>query len=423
MVISKFSKKQAEILKFIYSDDYAIVCDGAVRSGKTISMILAFVIWSMDFFDKMNFGICGKTIQATERNVIKELEKIEGLSHYRMTYNQKDKMLTIKCGNKENYYYVFGGKDESSYSVVQGITLGGVFFDEVALQPKSFVEQAIARTLSIENAKLWFNCNPENPDHWFKKEWIDENKDKVKVLHFLMEDNPIMTKDKIEKAEKMYNGVFYDRYIKGLWCRAEGLIYQYFADNKEKFYCKKEDLEKDKDGKYVFSHINIGLDWGGNGSRHALQLTGINKTDLYFLKSKCIDAKGVTPDDMYKQMVEFIEECLLEFGRIDCIYADSAEQTLINGLRARVRIPVKNAIKGEIINRIRATNIMMSIGKLHILKDNCQDLISFFLNAVYDEKKQKDTRLDDGSYNNDIGDASEYSWEAFINLLIKYVGA
>ena len=98
-------------------------------------------------------------------------------------------MLTCRCGDKENYFYLFGGKDESSYALIQGLTLAGVFFDEVALMPQSFVDQAIARTLSYKNAKIWFNCNPESPNHWFYKEWISNKEREYKHLHFLMREN------------------------------------------------------------------------------------------------------------------------------------------------------------------------------------------------------------------------------------------
>ena len=171
MEISKFSNKQAEILKFAYSNEETIVCDGAVRSGKTIVMSLAFVLWAMETFDRTNFAICGKTVTNAERNILKPFQQIEGLP-FALSYKVSTRMLTVKCGKKENYFYLFGGKDESSYALIQGLTLAGVLFDEVALMPQSFVDQAIARTLSYKNAKIWFNCNPESPNHWFYKEWI-----------------------------------------------------------------------------------------------------------------------------------------------------------------------------------------------------------------------------------------------------------
>ena len=160
MKIDKISEKQAKILDFAVSDGLYLICDGAVRSGKTVFMASGFLIWAMEYYDRTNFAICGKTVQSAERNVVKPLQENESLP-YTMSYKVSKKILTVRCGNKENYFYIFGGKDESSYMLIQGITLAGVLFDEVALMPRSFVEQALSRAISYEKPKYWFNCNPE----------------------------------------------------------------------------------------------------------------------------------------------------------------------------------------------------------------------------------------------------------------------
>jgi Terminase-like family. len=183
MQITKLSKKQGQIFKFAFSDKYALICDGAVRSGKTVSMITAFVMWAMENFNNTNFALCGKTVQSAERNLLNPLRQIEGLP-YNFKYKISTRELKVSLADKENTFYIFGGKDESSYALIQGLTLASVFFDEVALMPRSFVEQAIARTLSFDNAKLWFNCNPESPNHWFYNEWILNPKPNTQ--HFIL---------------------------------------------------------------------------------------------------------------------------------------------------------------------------------------------------------------------------------------------
>ena len=227
----QFSKKQGEILKFTLDNNKYLICDGAVRSGKTVVMSMAFVISAMRKYDGCNFAICSKTIATAERNVLKPLLSSDWLQ-YRMSFNSGKKVLTVYKGNKVNYFYLFGGKDESSYTLVQGMTLHGALLDEVALMPKSFVEQVIARTLTIPDAKIWFNCNPSGQLHWFNQEWIiptdNGEKKNAKHLHFLMTDNPIVTEESIEEAAKIYQGVFYKRYILGEWVSAEGLIYDNF---------------------------------------------------------------------------------------------------------------------------------------------------------------------------------------------------
>lgn len=221
--------KWAHLTKF--KNRKAIICDGSVRSGKTVSMILGFVHWAMRFFDGKNFGICGKTISSTERNIILPLLNMPDITdYYSLQYIRgENKQIIIRSGSHTNTFFIFGGKDESSYTLVQGITLSGVLFDEVALMPKSFVDQAVARTLSEPEARYWFNCNPESAEHWFYKEWICNTRQKKALhLHFTMQDNPILSPEQIADAERLYTGVFYNRYIKGLWCVAEGLIYPMF---------------------------------------------------------------------------------------------------------------------------------------------------------------------------------------------------
>ena len=221
--------KWAHLTKF--KNRKAIICDGSVRSGKTVSMILGFVHWAMRFFDGKNFGICGKTISSTERNIILPLLNMPDITdYYSLQYIRgENKRIIIRSGSHTNTFFIFGGKDESSYTLVQGITLSGVLFDEVALMPKSFVDQVVARTLSEPEARYWFNCNPESAEHWFYKEWICNTRQKKALhLHFTMQDNPILSPEQIADAERLYTGVFYNRYIKGLWCVAEGLIYPMF---------------------------------------------------------------------------------------------------------------------------------------------------------------------------------------------------
>ena len=191
-------------------------------------MTIGFMLWSMSSFDGQCFALCGKTIESLRRNVVTLMPRwLEGL--FSVTERRSENRLDISCGGVKNTYYLFGGRDESSYTLVQGITLAGVLFDEVALMPRSFVEQAMARC-SVDGSKFWFNCNPESPSHWFYNEWILKAAGRnVLYLHFTMSDNPSLT-DKIRaRYESMYTGVFYQRYVAGLWVRAEGLVYPMFS--------------------------------------------------------------------------------------------------------------------------------------------------------------------------------------------------
>ena len=211
-----------------YRNRDGIICDGSIRSGKTVSMTLGFFLWSMSRFNGQSFAICGRTIESLRRNVITHVPSwLEGV--LTVKERRSENKLVVTMGNRQNTYYLFGGRDESSYTLIQGITLAGVLFDEVALMPRSFVEQAMARC-SVSGSKFWFNCNPESPQHWFYREWIQQHTARnILYLHFTMADNFSLDAKIKARYEGMYAGVFYDRYIRGLWTVAEGLIYTLFS--------------------------------------------------------------------------------------------------------------------------------------------------------------------------------------------------
>ncbi|HIU48288.1 MAG TPA: PBSX family phage terminase large subunit [Candidatus Avimonoglobus intestinipullorum] len=415
MRIDKLSEKQAQVFRFIESDGYCIICDGAVRSGKTVIMTAAFVIWAMEYFDHTNFAICAKTVQSAERNILRPFLRLGGLP-YTVEYKLSNSLMILRCGGKENYFYFFGGKDESSYMLIQGITLAGVFFDEAALQPRSFVEQAIARTLTFSNAKLWFNCNPEGPDHWFYKEWIAKAAERgVCRIHFLMEDNPVLSEQEIQKAAALFSGVFYERYILGKWVGAEGLIYRNFADEPGTFNIEKEQLP-------AFHTVNIGVDFGGNKSNHAFCAVGITDGGgaVIALRSESIPAADTSVDDIIRLFSEFAAQVERDFGRVSAVFCDSAEQAIINTMRARTKYNIRNSIKNRIIDRIRAENILLSSHRFSLVQGENDALINGLANAVWDADAAGDVRLDNGSSDIDILDAFEYAWEYYIKQIIRY---
>lgn len=214
------------------ADRNGIICDGSVRAGKTVVMSLSFVMWGMEKFADVNFGMSGKTIGSFRRNVITPLKRMLKSRGYKVKDHRALNMIAITYKGVTNYFYIFGGKDEASQDLIQGITLAGMFFDEVALMPESFVSQATARC-SIKGAKFWFNCNPSGPFHWFKLNWLDQlQKKKMVHVHFTMDDNLSLDEDTKERYRSMYSGVFYQRYVLGLWVVAQGIIYDMF--NKDK---------------------------------------------------------------------------------------------------------------------------------------------------------------------------------------------
>lgn len=230
------SQKQKKILAFPYSSYDALICDGAVRSGKTSIMMWAFVRWAMENFSGQRFGVCGRTVDSCTKNIIVPFMAMSfAKERYIIRWRRGDKVMEVRRGAVTNYFEVFGGKDEASYTLIQGRTLAGVLLDEVVLMPRSFVEQALARC-SVDGAKLWFSCNPGSPHHWFYQEWIKRHRERNTLyLHFEMTDNPGLSARTLERYANMYAGIFYDRYVRGLWVAAEGVVYKDFANDTEKY--------------------------------------------------------------------------------------------------------------------------------------------------------------------------------------------
>lgn len=419
-----FSRKQRKVLNWWCRSspvrDYnGIIADGAIRSGKSVAMSLSFVVWAMSEFESCNFAMCGKTIGSFRRNVLFWLKLMLRSRGYSVSEQRTENLVIVRRGSVENYFYVFGGKDERSQDLIQGITLAGVFFDEVALMPESFVNQATGRC-SVDGSKFWFNCNPGSPAHWFKTGWIDKRADKhLLYLHFTMDDNLSLSEAVKERYRSTYTGVFFKRYILGEWKSADGVIYRQFADDPERFIL--DDVPAD----IIIG--TMGLDFGGNGSAHAGCLVGITRgyrsiviLDEYYRK-EVIDPGTLTDD-----VCGFIQRSQAQV-RATSIWCDSAETTLIKGIRTEVfarHIPVevRNARKGEIIDRIRLCDMLMSQGRFFIMR-RCRHTIAALSEAVWDSKSPtRDRRLDDGSTNIDSLDALEYALEPHANRLIEFGG-
>lgn len=381
--------KWAHLTKF--KNRKAIICDGSVRSGKTVSMILGFVHWAMRFFDGKNFGICGKTVSSTERNIITPLLSMVDLTdYYDIAYRRGDSLLTVRSGKKVNRFYVFGGKDESSYTLIQGITLSGVLFDEVALMPKSFVDQAVARTLSEPEARYWFNCNPESSEHWFYKEWICNTRQKQALhLHFTMQDNPILSPKQIADAERLYTGVFYNRYIKGLWCVAEGLIYPQF--DREKHIEQRNNPQ----GEWYIS-----VDYGTLNAFSA-GLWCYDGTTAYRAAEYYYSGRETRKQLTNAQYLQRIQQ-LAGSHKIECVIVDPSAASFIAELR-NADFTVRKG-KNAVVDGIRRVSSALQAGKLQFSPD-CKGCIREFGLYRWDEScsedrpiKENDHAMDDVRY-------------------------
>lgn len=229
----RFSDKQKQVLGWWsraspHRDKDAIVCDGAVRSGKTLCLGLSFFLWSMSRFRGQQFALCGKTTESVRRNLLPSVLPVLGALGFQWEEQRSRNRMVVRHGGVENTYFLFGGMDEGSAALIQGITLAGVLLDEVALMPRSFVEQACARC-SVTGAKFWFSCNPEGPGHWFYREWICKAEERQMLhLRFRMEDNPTLSQETRQRYARTFQGAFYRRFVLGEWTAADGVVYDFF---------------------------------------------------------------------------------------------------------------------------------------------------------------------------------------------------
>lgn len=382
------SNKQHQIMAFPYTKYDALICDGAIRSGKTVFMMLSFIDDAMRRYNGQRFGICGKTVDSTIKNIIAPyLELAYAREKYRLQWRRSDKLLVVSCGNKQNVFEVFGGKDESSYMLIQGRTLAGVLIDEVALQPRSFVEQAVARC-SVAGSRLWFNCNPDSPQHWFYTEWIQNAKERNALhLHFLLEDNPSLDPAVVERYKKLYTGVFYQRYILGLWVIAEGLVYDFTEENITD--------EKPRGAEYYISvdygtlnPFSAGL-WSVTGNK------AVRVNEFYWDGR---NKKHQLTDDEYCDEIASLAGDL----PIVKVIVDPSAASFITALKRR-GFRVQQA-DNTVLDGIRRTAVYIKNGNIKIHR-SCVDTIREFGLYRWDEKqtedkvvKENDHAMDDVRY-------------------------
>lgn len=391
MIYTKFSKRQLLATTWwnrpAFRDREAIICDGAVRSGKTICMANGFILWAMSNFDQQVFGLCGRTIASLRRNVVVHLQDWLGGTGIVIDEKRNENKLVVTYRDRTNYFYLFGGKDENSYTLVQGITLAGALLDEVALMPRTFVEQVCARC-SVEGSKLWFNCNPGSPEHWFYKEWILKRKEKNALhIHFTMADNSSLAQSIRERYERLYSGVFYRRYILGEWCAAEGLVYELNENSI---------TDERPDGAEYY----ISIDYGTLNPFSA-GLWSVTGNQAVRIKEFYYDGRSSR-----RQLTdeEYCDEVIALAGGLEIsrTIVDPSATSFITALKRRgVRVMQAN---NSVLDGIRRTNMYLRNGNIRVHR-SCVDAIREFGLYCWDEKsstdrviKENDHAMDDIRY-------------------------
>ncbi len=391
---------------------------GATRSGKTyMDLIYTIPNEILRLKDKEGLSVMiGTTLGSLTRNIINPLRKIYGdiiISEMRSS----SKGNICKMWGEE--VHCFGAEKANGVNVIRGSSIKLIYGDEVATWHESIINDMLISRLDREYSVFHGTYNPAQPTHWLKK-YIDDNADDVFHQQYSLFDNDFLPISVRDRLVRQYQGtVFYDRYVLGNWKRAEGVIYRAFADNPDNFII---DIDTYRKNYNISNSYNVGVDFGKSKSDNALCATIIDNTMLTALHSQSISAENKIFDVMEREIVDFLDrsDTIYSDMYIDNILCDNAEPTYIHTLNGHYPTrSFRGCMKEEINNRIRATNILMGLGRFKVIKGYNDSLIEALQEAVWDDKHADDVRLDDGSTNIDILDAFEYSFERNIKRLVR----
>lgn len=340
----------------------AVICDGAVRSGKTLCLGIGFAAWASRSFHGQAFAFCGRTIRSLKRNLLNTLLPALRQAGFGCVMHQSENWMELSYAGRKNRFYFFGGKDEGSAALIQGMTLAGVLLDEVALMPRSFVEQALARC-SVDGSKFWFNCNPEHPQHWFYQEWILQAKQKNALyLHFTMRDNPALSPEMIVRYEQLYSGAFYERFIRGRWVTAQGLVYPFLTRD---MLCEVPEHLEEFRVSCDYGTVNP-ASFGLWGKRNGVWY----RIDEYYYDSRREGAQR-TDEEHYAGLVE-----LCGGRRIGCVVADPSAASFMETIRRHGAYRVLPA-ENDVLDGIRRVSVALKQGEIKICA-NCADTVREF---------------------------------------------
>lgn len=404
----RLSDKQ---IAFLEADDKRLnFLEGSIRSGKTYISLWKWALFVADAPKDYEFLMAGKTITSLRRNCLAPLQKLVGKKNFTYSLSLKEGVL---FGRR---IWLEGANDERSEGKIQGMTLGGAYCDEFTLFPESFITMLLGR-LSLAGARLYATMNPEYPKHYVKVRYIDNKSLDSTSWKFMLDDNIFLPEDYKANLKKEYAGtVFYKRFIDGEWCQAEGVVYPTAASRPDAIL-----IQKIPPGE-IITHAVIGVDYGGNKSADAFVAMGFGKHGrVYALDEEKVG--GIkSPTVLEARFIAFLRRVMAKYKVYEA-FVDSAEQTLKAGfeeavVREKIPIDIRNAKKGPIVDRIRLVNILIARGKFKVLP-TCPNVLEALRGAVWDEKKAKDTRLDDGKTSDiDVLDAMEYALEDSAELLI-----
>lgn len=395
--IWEFSPKQRQVLTWWAGSGHhydGILCDGAIRSGKTLSLGLSFLLWSFLGWPKprnRDFALCGATLTSLRRNLVEPLALRLREEGFRVRLVLSRNLLEVGWGEQTNRYHLFSGGEEGSAALIQGATLAGVLFDEAALLNQSFVEQAVARC-SEEGSRFWFSCNPEHPGHWFYREWVAKVREKnLLYLHFTMEDNPGLSPAVRQRYERLYTGQFYQRFVLGRWVSASGVVYPMFSREihlvEERPVCARYYISCDYG---TVNPCSMGL-WG--------ERDGVwYRLAEYYYDPRQHGGALRTDEEHYAGL-----EALAGEHRLEGVVADPSAASFLTCIRRHGRFRV---IPGQnrVLDGIRVVSGMLREGRLKV-HPSCQGFLQEIENYRWDQRsgqdrpvKEEDHAMDETRY-------------------------
>lgn len=412
-------------------DNWFNVAEGGKRGGKNVLITMAYCAILEKHPSKLHL-VAGVSTTTARLNIL-DCDGY-GVSNYfegrcrEGQYKNRD-CLYVNTPTGEKIILVSGGGKDRDERLIKGNTYGTAYITEANECHPNFIKEVFDRTISSPDRKVFHDLNPKAPGHWYYEDVIGFHEQQqltdpdygYNYGHFDISDNMSISDAQLRKILKTYdkNSVWYKRDILGQRCPADGLIYQYFADHTDEFLID-DPLEWCEKNGHRITTVMIGVDFGGTGSANKFQATGITGRGTVIALDEEYIKRDIDPDALNKAFSLFVQRVSAVYGASQT-RADSAEQILIRGLthtvqKDRLRTTVKNAIKGEINNRIRLSILLMAQKRFYISR-KCPHLVSALQTAVYDPKKMDDTRLDDGTSDIDSLDAFEYSIEPWAKQL------
>ncbi|WP_205739204.1 PBSX family phage terminase large subunit [Halocella sp. SP3-1] len=380
-----FSKKQKQLMTWWmepspHVDKDIVIADGSIRAGKTVAMSNGFVDWSLANFEGENFILSGKSMGALTRNVLNPLKQMltaKGIPYHHVRTTEEPR-LEIGLNN----YYLFGANNVSSKDVLTGLTAAGSLADQVELFPENFVKTLIDRC-SIEGSRHWWNCNPEGPYHFLKKDYIDKaDMKKILHMHFTLDDNLTLSEDIKKRYKRMHEGVWYQRNILGLWVLAEGLVYDMFD-------CDVHIVSKLPDMKQHW----IGVDYGTANDTVFLLIGLGTDNKLYIIDEwrwgRKTKGKSKTDVQLRIELQKFINKHNV---MPKWIFIDPSAASFITELfQHRKEFPAFKRVakaNNDVKDGIRRVSSLLGALNLFI-HERCEGTIEEFQSYSWDEKAQE----------------------------------